>query len=671
MLTNSFRLGLIVFGWLLTFSGLHAQEIHFLPPKERPELEANKPWPKNHFLVLAYHDVEDSDPDQRYLAVRTSALNEQISWLLQNGYRPVSVQAILDAHRGGTPLPPKAFLLTFDDGYSSFYTRVWPLLKAYNVPALWAPVGSWVDTPPGKNVDFGGLMTARDKFATWDMVRELSQSPLVEIGSHTWASHYGIPANPQGSREPAVANRAWNKLTGQYESDEQFTRRIDDDVRQISRKIEQVSGKAPRTWVWPYGAANGTSLGVIKKQGYQMAFTLNDGLADVRDLDNIPRVLIAGNPTLKAFANIVSRVREPDPVRVMHVDLDYVYDPNPTQQTKNIDALVQRVYDMKISHVFLQAFSDPLGDGNIRSLYFPNRWLPMRADLFNFVAWQLRTRGDAKVFAWLPVLSFDLNAALPRVQSWDAASGKTHRATSPYLRLSPWNRQVRHQIVDIYEDLARHAVFDGILFHDDALLTDFEDAGPDAMTAYRQAGFQGNIGDIHQNPAELQRWTRFKSQTLIEFTRTLTAAVRNIRGPQIKTARNIFALPILEPESEAWFAQNIDDFLAAYDWTVPMAMPLMESVLLEESNSWLERLIKAVAVKPSGMNKTIFELQARDWNHKAQKGIADKQLVEWMQLLQLNGVKHYGYYPDDFINNQPDISHIRPEISSYWYPNND
>jgi hypothetical protein len=27
-----------------------------------------------------------------------------------------------------------------------------------------------------------------------------------------------------------------------------------------------------------------------------------------------------------------------------------------------------------------------------------------------------------------------------------------------------------------------------------------------------------------------------------------------------------------------------------------------------------------------------------------------------MRVLQLNGVKNYGYYPDDFINNQPDIS---------------
>ena len=41
---------------------------------------------------------------------------------------------------------------------------------------------------------------------------------------------------------------------------------------------------------------------------------------------------------------------------------------------------------------------------------------PGRADLFNFVAWQLQTRAGVKVFAWMPVLSFDLSPALPRVQ---------------------------------------------------------------------------------------------------------------------------------------------------------------------------------------------------------------------------------------------------------------
>lgn len=645
MLNTRFSVSLILLGWLCLSASVCAQAISFVAPKARPQLEASKPWPKNQFLVLAYHDVEDDAADQRYLSVRTSALNEQISWLLHNGYHAISVQDILDAHDGKKTLPPKAVLLSFDDGYSSFYTRVWPLLQAWNVPALWAPVGSWVDTPANQKVNFGGLMTPRDRFATWDMVRELSQSPLIEIGSHTWASHYGIPANPQGSREPAIANRFYDKATGRYETDQQFNQRIGDDVRKVTEKITQVTGKAPRAWVWPYGAASGTSLAIARQQGYQLAFTLEDGLGNVQDLGNIPRLLIAGNPSLKAFASTVSQVQERDPVRVMHVDLDYVYDPDPAQQTQNINRLIQRVYDMKISHVFLQAFADPQGDGRITALYFPNRRLPVRADLFNFVAWQLQTRAGVKVFAWMPVLSFDLDPSLPRMQRRDRQTGQLREATEPYIRLSPWDPQVRQQVTDIYEDLARYASFNGILFHDDAVLTDVDDAGQDT--------------------------TRQKSQRLIGFTRTLSQAVKNIRGPQIKTARNMFALPILQPESEAWFAQNLDDFLAEYDWTVPMAMPLMESVPADESDAWLTRLVNAVAARPGALDKTIFELQARDWNQKPQRAVADRQLAHWMRVLQLNGVKNYGYYPDDFLNNQPDISRIRPEFSSYWYPDND
>ncbi len=645
MLNTRFSVSLILLGWLCLSASVCAQAISFIAPKDRPQLEASKPWPKNQFLVLAYHDVEDDAADQRYLSVRTSALNEQISWLLHNGYHAISVQDILDAHDGKKTLPPKAVLLSFDDGYSSFYTRVWPLLQAWNVPALWAPVGSWVDTPANQKVNFGGLMTPRDRFATWDMVRELSQSPLIEIGSHTWASHYGIPANPQGSREPAIANRFYDKATGRYETDQQFSQRIGDDVRKVTEKITQVTGKAPRAWVWPYGAASGTSLAIARQQGYQLAFTLEDGLGNVQDLGNIPRLLIAGNPSLKAFASTVSQVQERDPVRVMHVDLDYVYDPDPAQQTQNINRLIQRVYDMKISHVFLQAFADPQGDGRIKALYFPNRRLPVRADLFNFVAWQLQTRAGVKVFAWMPVLSFDLDPSLPRVQRRDRQTGQQREATEPYIRLAPWDPQARQQVTDIYEDLARYASFNGILFHDDAVLTDVDDAGQDT--------------------------TRQKSQTLIGFTHALSLAVKHIRGPQIKTARNMFALPILQPESEAWFAQNLDDFLAEYDWTVPMAMPLMESVPVDESDAWLTRLVNAVATRPGALDKTIFELQARDWNQKPQRAVADSQLAQWMRVLQLNGVKNYGYYPDDFLNNQPDISRIRPEFSSYWYPDND
>jgi biofilm PGA synthesis lipoprotein PgaB len=76
---------------------------------------------------------------------------------------------------------------------------------------------------------------------------------------------------------------------------------------------------------------------------------------------------------------------------------------------------------------------------------------------------------------------------------------------------------VRQQVTDIYEDLARYASFNGILFHDDAVLTDVDDAGQDAA----------------------QDTTRQKSRLLMGFTHALSQAVKHIRGPQIKTAQYV------------------------------------------------------------------------------------------------------------------------------------
>ncbi|XRX84491.1 poly-beta-1,6-N-acetyl-D-glucosamine N-deacetylase PgaB [Franconibacter pulveris 1160] len=669
MLRYVLHTSLLIAAWMLLTACSHSVNSRFVAPAKRPETIASRPWPPNRFLVIAYHDVEDDGADQRYMSVRTSALNDQMVWLKRNDYRPVSVQQILDARNGGAPLPPKAVLLTFDDGYSSFYTRVWPLLKAYNWPALWAPVGIWVSTPENKKVDFGGLPTAREKFATWDMVREVSRSPLVEIGSHTWASHYGGVANPQGSSQPAAANRIFNKKTGQYETDEEYQARIDKDVATITAKIEEVTGKAPRAWVWPYGAANGVSLSIIKKHGYQMAFTLEDGLGNVNNLDSIPRQLINGNPSLENFAEGIIDVREPNAMRAMHIDLDDVYDPNPAQQKKNIDKLIQRVYDMRASHVFLQAYADPAGDGTVREVYFKNRWLPVRSDLFNFIAWQLQTRAGAKVYASMPVLAFSLDKSLPRVQAWDPKTGTAKVDPKQYQRLSPFNAVARQRITEIYEDLSRYSNFAGILFHDDALLTEFEDASPDAMTAYHQAGFKGTITDIRNNPQEFARWTRFKSRELIDFTQSLTETVHSIRGPQVRTARNIYAMPVLDPKSESRYAQNLNDFLTTYDWTAPMAMPLREGVPLNESGAWLDSMVTAVNQHPDALRKTIFELQARNWQQTENQGrISGKQLAQWMDQLKISGANSLGYYPDDFINGQPGMDEIRPSFSAWWYP---
>lgn len=63
---------------VLILSACAQKAPEFVPPAQRP-LPANEaPWPKNHVLGIAYHDVEDRDPDQAVVAVRTERMIEQL-----------------------------------------------------------------------------------------------------------------------------------------------------------------------------------------------------------------------------------------------------------------------------------------------------------------------------------------------------------------------------------------------------------------------------------------------------------------------------------------------------------------------------------------------------------------------------------------------------------------
>lgn len=407
-------------------------QTHFVPPDQRPASPFGQPWPKNHVLVLAYHDVQDNDADQTFITVRTPHLVQHLAWLRENGYQPVSVDQILQARSGGPDLPEKAVLLTFDDGYTSFSTRVLPLLQAYHWPAVLAVVGAWADGPPGKSIDFGGKPVTRDHFLDWAAIRKVAESGLVEIASHSDNLHYGVPANPQGNTQPAAATRVYNARTGLYETDDAYALRIRNDTASISKKLQRITGRQPRVWVWPYGEANGQAVAELRKQGYQLIMTLDWGLADIAHADNMPRLLVSNDPDAATFAATALSMEEQGQLRTVQIDLDDIYNPDQAVTDRNLGALVQRIADLKINTVFLQADADENGDGLADAMYFPNRMLNMKADLFNRVAWQLRTRAGVRVYA-----------SLSRSNNL-AASGQ----------------------IMLYEDLARYTNFIGVLFED-------------------------------------------------------------------------------------------------------------------------------------------------------------------------------------------------------------
>ncbi|MAO50082.1 MAG: poly-beta-1,6-N-acetyl-D-glucosamine N-deacetylase PgaB [Pusillimonas sp.] len=408
--------------------------IEYTSPAQRTKAITEAPWPKNHFLVLAYHDVEDASPDQTFVSVLTEHLRQQFSWLHENNYVPVSIDQILDAKAGRTELPHKAVLLTFDDGYQSFYQHVYPLLKAYQWPAVVAPVGVWTDPPPGASVNFGDLVVPRERFLNWDQITEMSRSGLVEVAAHSNNLHFGIQANPQGNLQPAAAARLYDPLTSTYESDKTYRARISQDVAAITEKITRATGRPPRVWVWPYGTGSGLAAQTIQDHGYPLLLTLEDGLGNTNNFTHVPRLLISNDPVLPSFSNAVLAQENPEIMRVAQVRLDEVYDIDPDQMNRKLGLLIQRIADLQITTVFLDADADTDHDGLPDAFYFPNRLLPVRADLLNRTAWQLRSRAFVDVYASL-------------------SPDKVRQVA-----------QNDRDAVALFEDMARNAIFAGVHF---------------------------------------------------------------------------------------------------------------------------------------------------------------------------------------------------------------
>ena len=610
---------------------------------------------EHHFLVLNYHDIVKANAAKSSLNsmdVSVDHFEEHLAWLKKNGYKIISVQSVLNAAAGKGSIADKSVLLTFDDGYQGFYTRVFPILKKYHYPATLALIGTWInriDTPdePGKQL------------LTWAQVREMVKSGLVEIASHTYDLHKSAVANPQGDSQATTVTRLYDMTTESYETDEQYRQRIHLSLMKSAEFIFQHAGVWPRVMVWPYGEYNNIALEASRGAGMSMTMGLIDGFNTVANIDVLRRLIMTDNPDVRQFSEIVSKLRTDRSLRITHVNMDNLYDDNPQQTEHNIEAEIRRIADMQINTVVLQAYSDPDGDGSADALYFPNRHLPVKRDLFSHVAWQLKTRAGVHVYAGMPIFSYRNN--LPDswyVQEWK--NNKAQKSTHPYARLSIFQPKARHLVMEIYEDLGKYCNIDGISFLGDGLLSDYEDVSSIALSFGRDVwGLPDQFEKLRATSAMRQTWTRHKTDLISQFTDELANRVRGNR-PGIKTTRNLVALPLLKPDTEEQHSQSFKSFLAHYNYVVIEALPFMGETKRKPVQG-LPELVAAASRYPEGMKKSIFELQTV--NRSTQEKTPMPIFIGQLELLKKLGVYHIGYYPDDVYQDQPRLTDLQKHFS--------
>ena len=216
-----------------------------------PEEEATLP-------ILMYHDVrwEDTGKD----AVTPQELRDDLRWLRAQGYRAVTMEQVIAFVDEGTPLPEKPIVLSFDDGLTSAYDRVLPLLREADMPMVLSVIAGSAD-------EFSAYRpgTVRFAHAVWSQLRELADSGFAELQNHSYALHRAREGGWGCDRLPGESLGAYGQ-------------RLSEDALLAQERIWTETGKQSRVFTYPYGRYSAESEELLQELGFRATLTCDFGV---------------------------------------------------------------------------------------------------------------------------------------------------------------------------------------------------------------------------------------------------------------------------------------------------------------------------------------------------------------------------------------------------------
>jgi peptidoglycan/xylan/chitin deacetylase (PgdA/CDA1 family) len=215
--------------------------------------------------ILLYHYVRTNpvarDREGFRLSVTPADFARQMALLHAGGAQTVSLSDVVQALDGGPPLPPRAVVLTFDDGHDDFATRAVPVLQAYGQTATAFVV-------PG--------FLGRSSYMTADQVQTVAAAGMT-VGAHTM-HHVDLAV-----LAPAVAEQ---------------------EISQSRTVLQQLTGQPVLDFAYPYGIFTGRVMAMVQKAGFQDAASTEPGTRQYGGQRFIlRRIEVGGYDTLASFAS--------------------------------------------------------------------------------------------------------------------------------------------------------------------------------------------------------------------------------------------------------------------------------------------------------------------------------------------------------------------------------
>jgi len=221
--------------------------------------------------IFLYHRFGPIAADS--MTVTTDVFESQLKYLTTNGYVVISLRQLVDYHLGkGAPPPPKAVVLTADDGHKSVYTDMFPLLKKYRVPAALFIYPSAIS-----NATYA---------VTWAQLREMKESGFIDLQSHTfWHPNF---KKDKEKLQPS-----------------EYERFLEMQLKKSKEKLEREFDAKVDMLAWPFGIYGDHLIDKALEAGYVATFTMErHHVFATGQLRSLPRYLMTHSDK-GAFENIL------------------------------------------------------------------------------------------------------------------------------------------------------------------------------------------------------------------------------------------------------------------------------------------------------------------------------------------------------------------------------
>jgi len=248
-----------------SFFGLIRNQETVQKQPENIDIPTNPPG-KLYFLMYHYVEINQDKNDFKRDSLNTPpfVFEQQVLTLKNAGFKIIKPSQIDDFYNDTSG--QKYVIISFDDGYESFFTQTYPILKKHQIPAV--------------NYFISGF-TGNLNHMNFSQIQTLVSDNLVEIGSHT-VNHLDLTSITSDQARYQVV-----------ESKNYFEKNFNIKIT---------------SFCYPYGFYNESLFSILEDAGYKTAVTTTQGVFYSNDnkfeIKRIRPGILTGNELISFLENL-------------------------------------------------------------------------------------------------------------------------------------------------------------------------------------------------------------------------------------------------------------------------------------------------------------------------------------------------------------------------------